>query len=79
VRSGDDRQVCLRLLQRLASARRAIIGIYFPPIPWPMTDMLFNIPFVADWLKLDNARLITITYVKIINAWITITKSVTKY
>ena len=37
VRSGDDRQVCLRLLQRLASARRAIIGIYFPPIPWPMT------------------------------------------
>jgi len=38
VRSGDDRQVCLHLLQRLASARRAIIGIYFPPIPWPMTD-----------------------------------------
>ncbi len=38
VRSGDDRQVCLRLLQRLASARRAIIGIYFPPIPWPMTS-----------------------------------------
>ena len=37
VRSGDDGQVCLRLLQRLASARRAIIGIYFPPIPWPMT------------------------------------------
>ncbi len=37
VRSGDDRQVCHRLLQRLASARRAIIGIYFPPIPWPMT------------------------------------------
>ena len=37
VRSGDDRQVCLRLLQRLALARRAIIGIYFPPIPWPMT------------------------------------------
>ncbi len=37
VRSGDDRQVCLRLLQRLASARRAIIEIYFPPIPWPMT------------------------------------------
>jgi len=26
VRSGDDRQVC-----------HAIIGIYFPPIPWPMT------------------------------------------
>jgi len=37
VRSGDDRQVCHRLLQRLALARRAIIGIYFPPIPWPMT------------------------------------------
>jgi len=38
VRSGDDRQVCHRLLQRLALARRAIIGIYFPPIPWPMTN-----------------------------------------
>ncbi len=38
VRSGDDRQVCHRLLQRLALARRAIIGIYFPPIPWPMTE-----------------------------------------
>ncbi len=37
MRSGDDRQVCHRLLQRLALARRAIIGIYFPPIPWPMT------------------------------------------
>jgi len=37
VRSGDDRQVCHRLLQRLALARRAIIGIYFLPIPWPMT------------------------------------------
>ncbi len=37
VRSGDDRQVCHRLLQRLALARRAIIGIYFSPIPWPMT------------------------------------------
>jgi len=37
VRSGDDRQVCHRLLQRLALARRAIIGIDFPPIPWPMT------------------------------------------
>jgi len=22
----------------LALARRAIIGIYFPPIPWPMTN-----------------------------------------
>ena len=37
MRSGDDRQVCHRLLQRLALARRAIIGICFPPIPWPMT------------------------------------------
>ena len=39
VRLGDDRQVCLRLLQPLASARRAIIGVYFPPIPWPMTEV----------------------------------------
>ena len=38
VRSGDDRCVCHRLLQRLALARRAIIGIYFPPRPWPMTN-----------------------------------------
>jgi len=37
VRSGDDRQVCHRLLQRLALATRAITGIYFPSIPWPMT------------------------------------------
>jgi len=37
VRSGDDRHVGHRLLQRLALARRAIIRIYFPPIPWPMT------------------------------------------
>jgi len=37
MRLGDDRQVCHCLLQRLALARRAIIGIYFPPIPWPMT------------------------------------------
>ena len=36
-RSGDDRQVCHRLLQRLALARRAIIGMSFPMIPWPMT------------------------------------------
>ena len=42
VRSGDDRQVCHRLLQRLALARRAIIGIYFPPIPWPMTVFHFS-------------------------------------
>ena len=35
--SGDDRQVCHRLLQRLALARRAMIGKYFPPILWPMT------------------------------------------
>ena len=34
--SGDVRRVCHRLLQRLASARRAIIGISFPTIPWPM-------------------------------------------
>jgi hypothetical protein len=39
VRSGDDRQVCHRLFQRLALARRAILaGICFPPIPWPMTN-----------------------------------------
>ena len=37
MRSGDDRQVCHCLLQHLALARRAIIGISFPPIPWPMT------------------------------------------
>ena len=37
VRSGDVRRVCHRLLQRLASARRAIIGISLPTIPWPMT------------------------------------------
>ena len=36
-RSGDDRQARHRLLQRLALARRAIIGISFPTIPWPMT------------------------------------------
>ena len=44
--------------------------------------MLFNIPFVADWHKLEtigNARLITVTYVKILNVLTTITKSVTKY
>jgi len=45
VRSGDDRQVCLRLLQRLALARRAIIGIYFPPIPWPMTQ--WSVPRIS--------------------------------
>ena len=37
VRSGDDRQVCHRLLQRLALAGRAIIWVYFPVKPWPMT------------------------------------------
>ena len=37
-RSGDDRQARHRLLQHLALARRAIIGIFFPPITWPMTD-----------------------------------------
>ena len=39
VRSGDDRQVRHRLLQRLALARRAIIRISFPTIPWPMTNV----------------------------------------
>ena len=39
MKSGDDRQVCHRLLQRLALVRRGIIGIYFPPIPWPMTTI----------------------------------------
>jgi hypothetical protein len=33
----DDRQVRHRLLQRLALTRRAIIGISFLTIPWPMT------------------------------------------
>ncbi len=37
VRSGDDRQARHCLLQRLALARRAIVGISFPTIPWPMT------------------------------------------
>ena len=37
VKSGDDRQVCHRLLQRLALARRAIIRMSFPTIPLPMT------------------------------------------
>jgi len=51
VRSGDDRQVRHRLLQRLALARRAIIGICFPPIPWPMTGRYINIkhPIVANF------------------------------
>ena len=56
VRSGDDRQVCHRLLQRLALARRAIIGIYFPPIPWPMTACeRFVVKFVS---ALDILRVI---------------------
>ncbi len=38
-RSGDDRQAHHRLLQRLALARCAIIGISIPPIPWPMTGL----------------------------------------
>ena len=46
-------------------------------------DMLFDIPFAADWHKigdyLGKARLIAATYVKIINVLTTITKSVTKY
>ncbi len=37
VRSGDDRQARHRLLQHLSLARRTIIGISFPPVPWPMT------------------------------------------
>ena len=36
-RSGDDRQARYCSLQLLALARRAIIWISFPPIPWPMT------------------------------------------
>ncbi len=35
---GDDRQARHRLLQRLALARCAIIGISFPPTPWPVTQ-----------------------------------------
>ena len=42
VRSGDVRRVCHRLLQRLALARRAIIGISFPTIPWPMTGSKYD-------------------------------------
>ena len=36
-RSGDGRQARQCLLQHLALARCTIIGISFPPIPWPMT------------------------------------------
>ena len=43
-RSGDGRQAHHRLLQCLALARRAIIGISFPPIPWPMTAPWFSDP-----------------------------------
>ena len=39
MRSGDDRQVCHHLLQRLTLVRRAIIKTYFPPISWPMTHL----------------------------------------
>jgi len=46
-------------------------------------DMLFDIPFVADWgIKLETtgkARLITVTNMKIQNVLTTITKSVIKY
>ncbi len=45
-------------------------------------DMLFDIPFVADWHNLEttgNARRIAVTYVKKANVWITITKLVIKY
>ena len=48
VRSGDDRQVCHRLLQRLALARRAITGMSFPPIPWPMTKKSFDV--IANYI-----------------------------
>ena len=37
-RLGDDKQACHCLLQRLALARCAIIGISFPPIPWTVTQ-----------------------------------------
>jgi len=49
MRSGDDRQVCHRLLQCLALARRAIIGMSFPPIPWPMTKNLVNV--IANYIQ----------------------------
>ena len=39
MRSGDDRQVCHRLLQRscILASRAIISGKLIPPIPWPMT------------------------------------------
>ena len=54
VRSGDDRQVRHRLLQRLALARRAILArITIPPIPWPMTDTqddsISQLSETSDW------------------------------
>jgi len=46
-------------------------------------DMLFDIPFVADWHKIGDYRQRqtnrTVTYMKIINVLTMITKSVTKY
>ncbi len=45
-------------------------------------DMLFNIPFVADWKQLETigkTRLIPVTNVKITNVLTTITKLVIKY
>ena len=62
VRSGDDRQVCLRLLQRLASARRAIIGIYFLPIPWPMTTS-------GGCLYITFGRLGAFLHLALFHAW----------
>ena len=48
MRSGDDRQVCHRLPQRLTLVRRAIIGMYFPPISWPMTGIGKRIGMVEE-------------------------------
>ena len=45
-------------------------------------DMLFNIPFVADWNKLETigkTRLIAVTNMKITKVLTTITKLVIKY
>jgi hypothetical protein len=45
-------------------------------------DMLFNIPFIADWKKKEttgNAKLIKIQSVKTVNALIMITQLVVKY
>ena len=52
IRSGDVRRVCHRLLQRLALARRAIIEISFPTIPWPMTEYEFHGVRMCETAKL---------------------------